>query len=112
MLGTIWKQQKIAMRLISGFLADRRANIAVVSALSAIPVITAIGCVVDHSTATIIKTKLQAAAGGATLDTVSATSRVIAPANPMPGTGSVTCSRTSTQNLFDLHLGSPAAPTG
>ena len=112
MLGTIWKQQKIAMRLISGFLADRRANIAVVSALSAIPVITAIGCVVDYSTATMIKTKLQAAADAATLAAVSANSPVIATAKTMTGNGSVTGGPTYTQNFFDSNLGSAPANTG
>jgi Flp pilus assembly protein TadG len=112
MLGTIWKQQTIAMRLVSGFLADGRANIAVVSALSAIPVITAIGCVVDYSTATMIKTKLQAAADAATLATVSANSPVIATAKTMTGNGSVTGGPTYTQNFFDSNLGSAPANTG
>jgi Putative Flp pilus-assembly TadE/G-like len=34
----------------------------VITALSALPIISAIGCVVDYSMATTIKTKLQAAA--------------------------------------------------
>src|ERR1700759_1707125 len=99
MLGTIWKTQKIAMRLqglVSDFLGDGRANIAVISALSAIPVITAIGCVVDYSTATMIKTKLQAAADAATLATVSANSTVIATAKTMTGNGAVSGGSTYT----------------
>jgi Flp pilus assembly protein TadG len=115
MLGTIWKTQKIAMRLqglVSDFLGDGRANIAVISALSAIPVITAIGCVVDYSTATMIKTKLQAAADAATLATVSANSTVIATAKTMTGNGAVSGGSTYTQNFFDSNLGSAPANIG
>jgi hypothetical protein len=61
MLTTIWKMQAISTRLqalISGFLANARGNVAVITALSALPIISAIGCVVDYSMATTIKTKL------------------------------------------------------
>ena len=113
MLRTIWKQQTIdALRLISGFLADARANIAVISALSALPIISAIGCVVDYSIATMIKTKLQAAADAATLATVSANSPVVATAKAMTGNGTVTGGATYTQNFFDSNLGSAPANTG
>jgi hypothetical protein len=47
--------------LTSGFRANARGNVAVITALSAIPIISAVGCVVDYSMATMIKTKLQAA---------------------------------------------------
>jgi Flp pilus assembly protein TadG len=50
MLTTIWKTQAISTRLqalISGFLANARGNVAVITALSALPIISAIGCVVD-----------------------------------------------------------------
>jgi hypothetical protein len=61
MLTTIWKTHAISTRLralISSFLADARGNVAVITALSALPIISAIGCVVDYSMATTIKTKL------------------------------------------------------
>jgi Flp pilus assembly protein TadG len=115
MLGAIWKIPIIAMRLqrlISRFLANGRGNVAVISALSAIPIITAVGCVVDYSTAAMIKTKLQAAADAATLATVSANSPVIATAKAMTGNGSITGGQTYTQNFFDSNLSIAPANTG
>ena len=57
--------------------ANTRANIAIIFALSAIPVVAAIGCVVDYSYASMIKTKLQAAADAAALATVSNNSPIV-----------------------------------
>jgi Flp pilus assembly protein TadG len=115
MIKTILKTKTIAARLqriASGFLADGRGNVAVISALSAIPVVAAIGCVVDYSTATMIKTKLQAAADAATLAAVSANSPVIATAKTMTGNGAVTGGQTYTQNFFDSNLTTAPANTG
>ena len=81
MLTTIWKTQAISTRLqalISGFLANARGNVAVITALAALPIVSAIGCAVDYSMATTIKTKLQAAADAATLAAVSANSPLVA----------------------------------
>jgi len=60
--------------LLSAFRSNTRANVAVITAVSAIPLISAIGCVVDYTTAAMIRTKLQAAADAATLAAVSANS--------------------------------------
>ena len=90
MLTTIWKTQAISTRLralISSFLANARGNVAVITAL---PIISAIGCVVDYSMATTIKTKLQAAADAATLAAVSANSPLVATAKAMTGNGVLT----------------------
>ena len=93
MLTTIWKTQAISTRLralISSFLANARGNVAVITALSALPIISAIGWVVDYSMATTIKTKLQAAADAATLAAVSANSPLVATAKAMTGNGVLT----------------------
>lgn len=63
--------------LLSAFRSNTRANVAVITAVSAIPLISAIGCVVDYTTAAMIRTKLQAAADAATLAAVSANSPLI-----------------------------------
>ena len=92
MLRTILKALTFSARLqglISGFLTNKRGYVAVITAISAIPIITAIGCVVDYSTAAMIKTKLQAAADAATLAAVSANSPVVATAKTMTGNGAV-----------------------
>jgi Flp pilus assembly protein TadG len=115
MLTTIWKMQAISTRLqalISGFLANARGNVAVITALSALPIISAIGCVVDYSMATTIKTKLQAAADAATLAAVSANSPMVATAKTMTGNGAVSNGATYTQNFFDSNLSSSPANTG
>jgi len=111
MFTTVWKTQAIRRRLqalISGFLANRGGNVAVITALSALPIISAIGCVIDYSIATTIKTKLQAAADAATLAAVSANSPLIATANTMSGNGAVSGGATYTQNFFDSNLNSDA----
>jgi Flp pilus assembly protein TadG len=115
MFTTVWKTQAIRRRLqalISGFLANRGGNVAVITALSALPIISAIGCVIDYSIATTIKTKLQAAADAATLAAVSANSPLIATANTMSGNGAVSGGATYTQNFFDSNLSSSPANTG
>ena len=63
--------------LISRFRSDRRANVAVISALAALPMVSAVGCVIDYSNASMIRTKLQAAADAASLATVSTNSTVV-----------------------------------
>jgi Putative Flp pilus-assembly TadE/G-like len=77
--------------LFSSFRSNTRANVAVISAVSALPLITAIGCVVDYTTAAMIRTKLQAAADAATLAVVSANSPLVATAKAMTSNG--TCFR-------------------
>jgi Flp pilus assembly protein TadG len=74
--------------LFSSFRSNTRANVAVISAVSALPLITAIGCVVDYTTASMIRTKLQGAADAATLASVSA--------KAMTGNGNVSGGSTAT----------------
>ena len=115
MLTTIWKTQAISTRLqalISGFLANARGNVAVITALAALPIVSAIGCAVDYSMATTIKTKLQAAADAATLAAVSANSPLVATAKTMTGNGAVSNGATYTQNFFDSNLSSSPANAG
>jgi Flp pilus assembly protein TadG len=115
MLTTSWKTQAIHTRLqtlIRRFLANAGGNVAVITALSALPVITAIGCVVDYSMASTIKTKLQAAADAATLAAVSANSPLVATAKTMTGNGAVANGPTYTQNFFDSNLTSAPADSG
>jgi Flp pilus assembly protein TadG len=97
---------------IRSFLLDRRGNVAVITALSALPLITAIGCVVDYSMASTIKTKLQAAADAATLAAVSNNSPLVATAKTMTGNGAVSGGPTYTQNFFDANLAAAPADSG
>ena len=86
--------------LLRDFGANTRANVAIIFALSAIPVVAAIGCVVDYSYATMIKTKLQAAADAAAVATVSNNSPIVETAKSMSGNGTVSGGPTYIQNFF------------
>jgi Flp pilus assembly protein TadG len=80
--------------------SNKRGNTAIMFALSAIPVVAAIGCVVDYSYASMIKTKLQAAADAAAVATVSNNSPIAATAKAMSGNGAVSGGSTYMQNFF------------
>ena len=75
--------------LFAKFAANARGNVAVICGIAALPIISAVGCVVDYSMASMIRTKLQAAADAATLAAVSANSPVIAAAQQMSANGNV-----------------------
>ena len=57
--------------LVTNFKSDKRGNVAVIAAIAALPLMSAVGCAIDYSNASMIKTKLQAAADAATFATVS-----------------------------------------
>ena len=101
-----------ARALISNFTRNRRGNVAVISALAALPMVAAVGCVIDYSTAAMIKTKLQAAADAASLATVSANSSVITTAKGMSGSGTVSGGSTFATNFFNANLSTAPENTG
>ncbi len=82
------------------FRCDRRGNVAIITALAMLPMMAAIGCVIDYSMASMVRTKLQASADAASLATVSANSPVIATAKSMTKNGSITGGSTYAQNFF------------
>jgi Flp pilus assembly protein TadG len=98
--------------LVSNFRIDRRGNVAVITALAMLPMVAAVGCVVDFTSATTIKTELQAAADAASLATVSVNSPVITTAKAMTGNGTVSGGSTYATNFFSGNLASAPANTG
>ena len=54
-------------KLVSRFRRDRSGNIAVIFALSLLPVLSGIGCAVDYSRATQLRSKLQSAVDAASV---------------------------------------------
>jgi Flp pilus assembly protein TadG len=88
--------------------ADLRANaggnVGIITALACLPMIAAVGCVMDYTEAATIKTKLQAAADAASLAAISNNSPLIATAKSMSGNGSVTGASTFVQNFFNANL--------
>ena len=97
--------------LIAGFRKNTRGNIAIITGVAALPLVAAIGCVVDYATATSAKTKLQAGADSATLAAVSVNSPIVANAKAMsPSNGAVSGGAAYLQNLFTSNAPvSPAA---
>jgi Flp pilus assembly protein TadG len=85
----------------SEFRSATRGNSAIIFAIAALPIISAVGCVIDYSYASMIKTKLQAAADAATLATVSNNSPIVTTAKGMTGSGSVSGGSTYLQNFFN-----------
>ena len=89
---------------LSDFRSNRRGNVAVITALATLPMIAAVGCVIDYTTATMIRTKLQAAADAATLASVSNNASIVATAKAMSGNGTVTGGATYATNFFNANL--------
>jgi len=98
--------------LITNFGSNTRGNVAVITAVSALPMIAALGCVIDYSSATMIRTKLQAAADSAALATVSVNSSLITTAKGMSGDGPVTGGSTFATNFFNAELTTAPETTG
>ncbi|HTV38734.1 MAG TPA: pilus assembly protein TadG-related protein [Xanthobacteraceae bacterium] len=99
-------------KLIGRFHRNRRGNVAIICALCAVPMVSAVGCVVDYSMASAIKTKLQAAADAATLATVSINSSVVTTAKNMSGNGAITNGSTTAVNYFNANLSTAPEDTG
>ncbi len=99
-------------KLVARFCSSERGNVAIICALCALPLVSAIGCVVDYTMASTIKTRLQAAADAAALATVSINSPVISTATNMSGNGTVSNGATTATSYFSANLTSAPADTG
>jgi Flp pilus assembly protein TadG len=98
--------------LITKFRLNKRGNVAIISALTAIPLLSAAGCAVDYSMASWIKMKLQAAADAATLATMSINSPAVATAKTMTGNGTISGGSTDAVNYFNANLSAAPASNG
>ncbi len=98
--------------LLSNFRNNRRGNVAVITALAALPMIAAVGCAIDYTDASMIKTKLQAAADAAALATVSINSPVVTTAKSMTSNGTVAGAATFATNFFNSNLATSPESTG
>ena len=90
--------------LTSNFRLNTRGNVAVITALATLPMVAAIGCVIDYTDASMIKTKLQAAADAAALGTVSVNSSVVTTAKAMSSGGTVSGGSTFANAFFNANL--------
>jgi Flp pilus assembly protein TadG len=87
--------------LLSRFRRDNRGNLAVIFAVAAVPLITAIGCATDYSLATRIKAKLQSAADAASVASISQKSVGYIAATQMTSNGSVAAGVADANNVFN-----------
>jgi Flp pilus assembly protein TadG len=106
------RRAQSALSLIAQFRSNKRGNVAVITALCCLPLIAAIGCVIDYTTASLVKTKLQAAADAAALATVSVNSSVVTTAKAMSSGGTVSGGSTFATNFFNANLNASPANVG
>lgn len=92
--------------------SNTRGNVAIITALATLPMIAAVGCVIDYTDASMIKTKLQASADAAALAAISNNSPLIAVAKSMTGNGTVTDTTGYTQGFFNSNLSSAPENVG
>jgi Flp pilus assembly protein TadG len=91
-------------RLIGRFHQNRRGNVAIIFALATIPLVSAIGSAIDLSLATRMQAKLQAAADGASVASISQKSLGYIAATQMTGDGTITAGVTDANNVFDGNM--------
>ncbi len=89
---------------LSRFRRDKRGNVAIIFAIAAIPLISAIGCAVDYSKATRMKAKLQSAADAASIAALSQKSPGFLAASVMTGNGTVADGVTDATNVFNANM--------
>jgi Flp pilus assembly protein TadG len=97
-MGAIEIATQCVTALMARFAADNHANVAVITAIAAMPTLAAVGCGVDYTMASMARTKLLAAADTATLATVSANSPIVASAKL---NGDVSKGATYATNFFN-----------
>lgn len=90
-----------ALSTFSRFIPDRRGNISVIFALACIPLVTTVGCAVDYSRATQIRSKLQAAADAASVGAIAKASPAFAAAGSMTSDGPIAVGVTDATKIFD-----------
>ena len=92
------------LRLMSRFRRDQRGNIAVIFTLALLPILSSIGCVVDYSRATQLKSKLQAAIDAASVGSIAKQSPAFIAAGSMTGNGPIPAGVTDATNIFNGNM--------
>jgi Flp pilus assembly protein TadG len=95
---------RAAFRIFSRrFARDQRGNVAVIFALCCVPLITFVGCAVDYSRATQVRSKLQAAADAASVGAIAKASPGFIAAGSMMSDGTIAVGVTDAQNIFNAN---------
>jgi Flp pilus assembly protein TadG len=98
-------------QLIGRFRRDQRGNIAVLFALSLVPVLSCIGCAIDYSRATQLRSKLQAAIDAASVGSVSKKSPAFIAAGTMTSDGAIPAGVTDAKAIFNGNMSGTAGYT-
>src|SRR4051794_26508644 len=91
------------------FCRDQRGNIAMTFALAAVPILSGVGCAVDYSLATQLRSRLQAACDAASVGSVAKASPAFIAAGSMTSDGPIPTGVTDATQLFN---GNMAGQTG
>ena len=92
------------LRRLSRFAHDKSGNIAVIFALSLVPLVSVVGCAVDYSRANQLRSKLQSAIDAASVGSVSKTSPGFNAAGAMTGDGPIPAGVTDATNIFNANM--------
>jgi len=92
------------MRQLSRFRRDQRGNIATIFALAAVPILTSVGCAVDYSVATQMRSRLQAASDAASVGSVAKTSPAFIAAGSMTSDGPIPAGVTDATQIFNGNM--------
>ncbi|MBR1270250.1 pilus assembly protein [Bradyrhizobium sp. AUGA SZCCT0222] len=90
--------------LLNRFRRDRSGNIAVIFAIAALPIISAVGCAVDYSRATQLRSKLQAAIDAASVGSVAKSAPGFIAAGSMTSDGPIPAGVTDATNIFNANM--------
>jgi Flp pilus assembly protein TadG len=88
-------------RLIGRFRRDQRGNIAVIFAIACVPLISAIGCAIDYSRATQVRSKLQAAIDAASVGSLAKLSPAFVAAATMTSDGPIQAGVNDATKIFN-----------
>jgi Flp pilus assembly protein TadG len=98
-------------REIGRFRRDKSGNVAVIFMLALLPILSAIGCSIDYSRATQIRSKLQSAADAASVGSISKTSAAFIAAGSMTTDGAIPVGVTDAANIFNGNMSGTAGFT-
>jgi Flp pilus assembly protein TadG len=90
--------------LIGRFRSDQRGNIAMIFGLALLPLLSAVGCAVDYTRATQLRSKMQAAADAASVGSIAKMSPAFIAAGSMTVDGPIPVGVTDATNIFNGNM--------
>jgi Putative Flp pilus-assembly TadE/G-like len=91
-------------RLFGRFRRDQSGNIAVIFALSLVPLLSGIGCAIDYTRATQLRSKLQSAVDAASVGSVAKASPAYLAAGSMVSDGPIPAGVTDATKIFNGNM--------